>query len=66
MDASPAHLELPREPESSEHESLDQLVAFAYRELRTIAHARLRAVNGNGTLSTTALVHEVYLKLVDQ
>jgi len=66
MDAPPAHLELPREPEASEHESLDQLVAFAYQELRTIAHARLRAVNGNGTLSTTALVHEVYLKLVDQ
>lgn len=46
-------------------ESLDQLVTQAYDELRAIAHARL-AARGGGTLSTTALVHEAYLKLVDQ
>ena len=39
-------------------ESLDDLVAAAYEELRAIAHS--------GTLSTTALVHETYLKLADQ
>jgi RNA polymerase sigma factor (TIGR02999 family) len=37
-----------------------------YRELRVIAHRRLSAVVHGGTLSTTALVHEAYLKLVDQ
>ena len=48
-------------------ESVDQAVAHAYRELRAIAHSRLSARGASaGTLSTTALVHEAYLKLVDQ
>ena len=47
-------------------ESLDELVTLAYRELRAIAHCRLAARGGEGTLSTTALVHEAYLKLADQ
>ena len=48
-------------------ESLHQLVALAYHELRAIAHSRLAARGaGGGTLSTTALVHEAYLKLVGQ
>jgi RNA polymerase sigma factor (TIGR02999 family) len=49
-----------------ETEPLDQAVALAYRELRAIAHRRLMARGANGTLSTTALVHEAYLKLADQ
>jgi RNA polymerase sigma factor (TIGR02999 family) len=48
------------------HESLHQLVALAYHELRAIAHGRLAARAGGATLSTTALVHEAYLKLVGQ
>jgi RNA polymerase sigma factor (TIGR02999 family) len=47
-------------------ESLDEAIALAYRELRAIAHRRLMAGDRNGTLSTTALVNEAYLKLVDQ
>jgi len=47
-------------------ESLDELVAVAYEELRAIAHARLAWRGAGGTLSTTALVHEAYLKLADQ
>jgi RNA polymerase sigma factor (TIGR02999 family) len=47
-------------------ESLHQLVALAYHELRAIAHGRLAARGGGATLSTTALVHEAYLKLVGQ
>jgi RNA polymerase sigma factor (TIGR02999 family) len=46
--------------------SLDQVVALTYQELRAIAHRRLAARGPGGTLSTTALVHEAYLKLVDQ
>jgi RNA polymerase sigma factor (TIGR02999 family) len=46
--------------------SLDQVVALTYTELRAIAHRRLAARGPGGTLSTTALVHEAYLKLVDQ
>jgi RNA polymerase sigma factor (TIGR02999 family) len=47
-------------------ESLDQAVELAYRELRAIAHRRLIARGEGGTLSTTALVNEAYLKLADQ
>jgi RNA polymerase sigma factor (TIGR02999 family) len=46
-------------------ESLDAVTALAYRELRAIAHVRLMARGPQGTLSTTALVHEAYLKLAD-
>lgn len=46
--------------------SLGELVADAYHELRAIAHARLAGRGGGGTLSTTALVHEAYLKLADR
>jgi RNA polymerase sigma factor (TIGR02999 family) len=51
-------------------ESLDSLVALTYDELRRIARrhlARGRRVGvRTGTLGTTALVNEAYLKLVDQ
>jgi RNA polymerase sigma factor (TIGR02999 family) len=46
-------------------ESIDLVVARAYPELREIAHGRL-ARAGRATLSTTALVHEAYLKLAEQ
>lgn len=47
-------------------ESVDEVTALAYQELRAIAHRRLVARDHAGTLSTTALVHEAYLKLADQ
>ena len=43
-------------------EAMDQLFAIAYDELRRIAH-RVRE-GRDETLSTTALVHEAYLKLL--
>jgi RNA polymerase sigma factor (TIGR02999 family) len=46
-------------------ESLDAATTLAYRELRAMAHFRLMARGAQGTLSTTALVHEAYLKLAD-
>ena len=39
---------------------------LVYGELRRVAHHQLSAERGEHTLSTTALVHEAYLKLVDQ
>jgi RNA polymerase sigma factor (TIGR02999 family) len=47
-------------------EPLDEVVVAAYHELRAIAHARLLRREPGGTLSTTALVHETYLKLADR
>lgn len=44
---------------------LDVLVPDAYAELRRIARHHLRRHAAGGTLSTTAVVHEAYLKLAD-
>ena len=46
--------------------SLDRLVPLLYDELRAIAHRQLAFRAHGGTLATTALVHEAYLKIVDQ
>jgi RNA polymerase sigma factor (TIGR02999 family) len=45
---------------------VDEVVEITYQELRAIAHRRLASRVHGGTLSTTALVHEAYLKLADQ
>ena len=44
--------------------ALDQLVPAVYDELRRVARAHLRAER-NPSLQPTALVHELYLRLVD-
>ena len=80
MDAPTSPTDVLTELRSSTHESLDRVVALTYAELRAIAHRRLAALGPGATLSTTALVHErwdtervltalvheAYLKLVDQ
>lgn len=43
--------------------ALGELFSAGYRELRGLAHAQRRRWSGLETLSTTALVHEAYLKL---
>jgi RNA polymerase sigma factor (TIGR02999 family) len=44
----------------------DQLLPLVYDELRRMASRQLRGERANHTLQPTALVHEVYLRLVDQ
>ncbi len=44
-------------------DALNRLLPLVYNELRRIAHNRLRGERDGHTLSTTALVHEAYLKL---
>jgi len=44
----------------------DQLLPLVYQELNAMARSRLRHERVGHTLSTTALVHEAWLKLVDQ
>ena len=51
---------------SGSRESLDRLVPQLYDELRAIAHRQLAFRAHGGTLATTALVHEAYLKIVEQ
>jgi RNA polymerase sigma factor (TIGR02999 family) len=66
MDAPTKPPDVLTELRSRAQHSLDQVVALTYQELRAIAHRRLVARGPGGTLSTTGLVHEAYLKLVDQ
>jgi len=42
--------------------ALDPLIELAYEDLRVIAHRQFRSIPSD-TLGTTALVHELYLKL---
>lgn len=51
------------EAAAANRESLDEFVPELYEELRTMAHRQLLGERVDHTLSTTALVHEAYLKL---
>jgi RNA polymerase sigma factor (TIGR02999 family) len=52
--------------EHDRERAVDLLFPKVYDELRAVAGARLRAERAGHTLSATALVHEAYLKLVNQ
>lgn len=47
-------------------EALNKLTSLVYPELRTLAARALRRERRGHTLDTTDLVHEAYLRLVDQ
>ena len=47
-------------------QALEALVPLIYKELRNLAHNFLYRERPGHTLQTTALVHEAYLKLIDQ
>lgn len=46
--------------------ALDRLMPLVYAELRRVAQNQLRLESPGHTLQPTALVHETYLRLVDQ
>jgi len=46
-------------------DSWERLVPIVYEELREMAHRQLNREVRGGSLQTTALVHEAYLRLVD-
>src|SRR5215207_1876688 len=58
--------ELLRQYRGGMREALDRLVPIVYGELRAIAARYLRAEGPGHTLQPTALVHEAYVRLVDQ
>ena len=66
MPSGSAGTDVLTELRSGTQASADHLVPLLYAELRAIAHHHLAIRGGQGTLQTTALVHEAYLKLVDQ
>ena len=47
-------------------EALDELLPFVYDELHRQAARYLRRERSDHTLQTTALIHEAYMKLIDQ
>ena len=47
-------------------DAVSALFPVVYRELRALARRHRRSLSAGETLRTTALVHEAYLKLVDQ
>lgn len=44
--------------------ALDRLFPLIYEELQRVAHGQMRSEQSGHTLDTTALVHEVYMRLV--
>ncbi len=66
MEPATVFTDLLKESRAGNPEALDRLVPLVYDQLRAIAHRQLRAERPEHTLGTTALVHEAYLRLVDQ
>ncbi len=52
--------------DSGSREALDELFPLVYDQLRSLAHRERGRWSGDATLTTTALVHELYLKLSEQ
>src|SRR5437660_12578753 len=51
---------------NGDRDALDRLMPLVYEELRQLARQRLRAEAPGHTLQATALVNDVYIRLVDQ
>jgi len=52
--------------EGADPAAIEASFPLLYEELRAIARKQRRAWQGNGTLNTTALLHEAYLKMANQ
>lgn len=65
---SPAHevTQLLKDWSEGKQAALDKLMPLIYQELRRLAHQYLSRERAGHTLQTTDLVHEAYLRLVDQ
>jgi RNA polymerase sigma factor (TIGR02999 family) len=63
--SQPAVTQLLLKWQEGDEAAMDDLMPLVYEELRRIAHRHLRRERADHTLSTTALVHEAYLNLVD-
>jgi RNA polymerase sigma factor (TIGR02999 family) len=51
---------------AGESRAMDKLFPLVYDEMRRIAHRQMAGEHTGHTLDTTGLVHEAYLRLVDQ
>ena len=64
--APPTITQLLVEWSEGDRAALDQLTPLVYDELRRLARSFLRRERSDNTLQATALVHEAYLRLIDQ
>ena len=64
--SSPTVTQLLLDACSGKQLAVDALFPIVYAELRTLASSYLRRERPDHTLQSTALVHEAYLRLVDQ
>ncbi len=55
-----------QELRSGDRRAFEELLPLVYDELHELAHRQRRRWEGDETLNTTALIHEAYLRLVDQ
>jgi RNA polymerase sigma-70 factor, ECF subfamily len=51
---------------SGNKQALDKLLPLVEKELHRLAHSYMRREKADHTLQTTALIHETYLRLIDQ
>jgi RNA polymerase sigma factor (TIGR02999 family) len=66
MDDRSQVTELLKQWTAGRQDALDQLIPRIYSELRKLASSYLRRERADHSLQPTALVHEAFLKLVDQ
>ena len=52
--------------QSGDENALNELLPLVYNELRRVAANQLKSERGDHTLQATALVHEAYLRLLEQ
>ena len=55
-----------KDAQGGDDAALDALFPLVYDELRRFASVRMRSERSDHTLQPTALVHEVYMRLIDQ
>lgn len=55
-----------KDSQNGDKSALNELFPLVYDELRKLANIRMNSERGNHTLQPTALVHEVYMRLIDQ
>ena len=66
MRADPSITQLLLESSKGDKRALDELMPAVYGELRRLAESYIQSERPDHTLQATALVHEAYLRLIDQ
>ncbi len=67
MNDNPGNItQLLKDYQTGNKDALDAMFPLVYDELRKLAASRLRSERDDHTLQATALVHEAYLRLIEQ